>query len=255
MLKYLKVILICGFRILFDYFAWMIRYSRHPEKYPIELRYKRVRNLIRFVFKAFGATYYLNNEELFQKRDKASLIISNHLSNSDPLVLIATSEKPISFIAKIEAKKFPLIGRCIRALDGIFLDRNDIKQEVRAVIEASKRIKENNISYCIFPEGTRNKDPFSPLGEFKAGAFKIATKANCDVISVGLFGTFRILDKHYKGKKFPIQINYINEYSPDYINEIKTTDFSIKIREEISQVVTSLIEKDKELYISKNKKR
>lgn len=252
MLKYLRVLLICGWRVLWDYFAWMIKYSRHPERYPIEERYKKVRSLIRFILRHFHCDYNVKNIDILAKQEKPCLIVSNHISNADPLVLIANSEKPLSFVAKIEAKKFPFIGRCIRCIDGVFIDRSDIKKSFEAIKETSEKIIKNNISYCVFPEGTRNKNPYTNVSDFKPGAFKIATLANCNVVSVGLFGTFRILETKYNNKRFPIGINFINEYTADQIKEIKTTDLALKIHDEVQEVVTDLIAIDKNLLETKN---
>ena len=230
MFKYLRAILVCGPRIIFEYFAWMIKYSRHPEKYPLEERYKKVRSLLLFISKWLHVDISVDNIEEYNNRDKACLIVSNHLSNYDPLALICISEKPLTFVAKIETKKFPFIGRIIRAIDGVFLDRKNIRQEIEVIKYVSKQIEENKLSYCIFPEGTRNKNHNSDMLEFKPGAFKIATKSNCDVILASLTGTYKVLESKYNQNRFPVTISFLKTYKADYINEKTTVEFAKESR-------------------------
>ena len=255
MLKYLRAILICGFRIIFDYFAWMIKYSRHPERYPLEERYKKVRSLLLFIAKALRVDFKVEGLEKYLNNDKSVLIVSNHLSNFDPLALVCISEKPLSFVAKIETKKFPFIGRIIKAIDGVFLDRNDIRQEIKAIKTVSQRLSENKLSYCIFPEGTRNKQhDIEHMLDFKPGAFKAATMSKSDVVLVSLYGSYRVLEKQYNDKKFPVQISFLDTYTTEQINNVTTVEFAKSSEEQIKNSIAELIKIDTE-YMSNLKKR
>ena len=61
MLKYLKVILLDGPIIIFSYFSWMIRFAKHPEKYPRNVRYQKLRYLVLRVLKHFNVDIVLND--------------------------------------------------------------------------------------------------------------------------------------------------------------------------------------------------
>ena len=54
MRKYLKVIIKCLPILVWAYISWIFRYSRHPEKYDLRLRFSKVQSLIRKVLKAFN---------------------------------------------------------------------------------------------------------------------------------------------------------------------------------------------------------
>ena len=54
MKKYLKVIIKCLPILVWAYISWIFRYSRHPEKYDLRLRFSKVQSLIRKVLKAFN---------------------------------------------------------------------------------------------------------------------------------------------------------------------------------------------------------
>lgn len=211
MLKYLRYIFRVVPRIVFDLLFYLNRYARHPEKYPLEVRYKRVRDLVCYVMARMRMDIKQKGLEDFRNRKGSFLLVSNHLSDMDPLIIIYMSEKPISFIAKKEVYKFPVIGKCVRAIDGIFMDRADLRQSAVCLKQCADRLKVGDLSYCIFPEGTRNKDPKAPLLEFHAGSFKPANWAKVNVVPMAQYGTFRVLAKKPNPKRIPISISVLPE--------------------------------------------
>lgn len=102
------------------------------------------------------------------------LIAGNHLSYLD--VAIIASIIPTSFVAKKEIKSWPLIG-LLASLAGIFfIDRNNVKSNVKAVFQVSRRLRESG-TVQVFPEGTTGDGrailPFKPL--FFASAIRSQT--------------------------------------------------------------------------------
>ena len=250
MFKYLRIVFLNVCRVVWAYFAWVIRYSRHPEKYPIEKRFRKVQNLIRKVLASFPIYFESINGEFVQRQDgeMPRLIVSNHLSDLDPLVFIALSDKPISFVAKKETEKFPMVGRIIKILDGVFMDRNDLKQSLRIM----KNVQENlsivdGFDYVIFPEGTRNKTPLEDPAEFHHGSFRPATKSGADTLIFALYGTNRALNKKVSCKKYPVEIKYIDKYSQNDYQNTTTSELAIKAHDMITKEVNELRVLDEKL--------
>ena len=98
--QYVKIVLLAVPAILYYHLFYMIRYSRHPEKYPLEKRYKVARKEISYVIGLFKLDYHLEGMDQFVESNEKYLLISNHLSFFDPLMIIIKSEKPVTFIAK-----------------------------------------------------------------------------------------------------------------------------------------------------------
>ena len=121
----------------------------------------------------------------------AVLFVSNHQSNYDIPVFMSYIRKPKGFVAKIETLKVPLLHYWMRFMDCIFIDRSDLRQQAKTVIEGIKQLQ-NGHSMVLFPEGTRSKG--GPVGEFKAGSFKLATKAKVPIVPVTLDGTYKIME-------------------------------------------------------------
>lgn len=256
MWRYFKAVFTCIPVIIYAYFAWMIRYSRHPEKYPLEVRYQKARKLIRYVAKHLRVRYEVNNFELLNKMDEPFLLIANHRSDFDPLLFIALSEKPITFVAKIEVKKFPFIGRIVKAIGGVFLNRSDIRQQLLVLKEVERSLNEDkDCSWTIFPEGTRNKSlKENPLLDFHSGSFKIYQRTKAPLIYAALYGTERVFKtKHYK--YYPCVGEIFGPINEDKYRELPSKDIAFFVRNKIEETLPSLVKRDEEILKSYQRKK
>lgn len=230
MFKYLRLIFTAGIRILWDHIFYISKYARHPERYPLEERYKKIRSLIIYVVDKFRPDFKikgLENLRRLEKENKTFLITSNHQSDMDPIMMIYFSEKPISFVSKMEAKKFPIIGKTVVALDGLFMDRNDLRQSLKVMMELEKRFEKGGVSYGIYPEGTRNKEMDKQiLLPYKPGAVKAAKKAGVMILPVCMHGNFRLLPARPNYKRIPLEITFLDPLELDFINENDTETIS-----------------------------
>ncbi len=110
------------------------------------------------------------------------LIVVNHHSFIDSFLLFIFLYEQLGtnfvFVAKkeLEDKK---IGRVLKLIDSIFIDRNNLRQMVSSINDQVKIMKERNKSIVLFPEGTRNTT--KNLLEFKSGAFELAYKNICPI--------------------------------------------------------------------------
>ena len=80
------------------------------------------------------------------------LIISNHSSWFDIIILGSTFKKPHS-CQKIEVSKWPIIGKITTAVDMLFINRGEKDAAAKAVAGISEFLS-NNRNVTIFPEGT-----------------------------------------------------------------------------------------------------
>lgn len=125
--------------------------------------------------------------------DGPALYVANHQGLFDILALLGYLGKPVGFIAKIEIKKIPIIRTWMKLLQCVFIDRQDRRQSVRAIQQGTKNIKKG-FSMVIFPEGTRSKD--GELNRFKAGSFRLGTKAKVPIVPVTIDGTREIYEQN-----------------------------------------------------------
>lgn len=243
--KLLRLVLLLAPRIVFDYFTWMLPYSSHPEKTPLEKRYAKGRSLVLHVLK--HCRFDVRRSGVIV-RDGAQLYCSNHVSAIDPLLLIALSEKPVSFIAKMQARKLPFAGRFIRAIDGLFLDREDPFQAVKVFRLAKKKMEEEGLSYAIFPEGTRQKQPYEgkPL-PLHPGSFKLAQMAKCPITLYAQFGSFHFSDEA-KGRRFLLTMKELRRFKTEEVLLLKTTDLARVSEELLSSALPELVASDRAYF-------
>ena len=149
-------------------------------------------------------------------QDTAVLYVGNHRSFYDIILTYARMTTLTGFVSKKETLRYPLLSHWMRNLHCLFLDRDNIKEGLKTILEAIEKVK-SGISIFIFPEGTRNKtnDSFLP---FHAGSFKIAEKGNVPIIPVTLVNTAAIFEDHLpKVKKATVVIEY---GKPVYLEEL-----------------------------------
>lgn len=125
----------------------------------------------------------------------ACVFIGNHRSYYDIPLMLTQLDKAHGLVAKVEIDKLPLIRRWMRLLHCVFIDRDNPRKAMAAMNEASANLQAGR-SVVIFPEGTRSKGAETELGEFKAGAFRIATKAKAPLVPVAIHGSRDIMENN-----------------------------------------------------------
>lgn len=245
MFKYVRLILACGPRIVWSYFAWMIKYARHPERYPLEKRYSRIRNLVLFVFQKFHLDVHVQGEENLTNLAEPFVIYANHYSYFDPLLLVAISKRPLTFVSKKEANKFPFIGKVVKVLEGIAIDRNDLRSQLGMIDQAVDMIGKGR-NMAIFPEGTRNRNPALILSEFKPGALKLSYRTGAPILPCAIYGTARPLSSKSKLKVYPLWVRFFTPLKKDEFLQYKTTDLAPRLQSDIqTEIFDSMMKQDK----------
>lgn len=155
-----------------------------------------------------GARINLVGEENIPSEN--AVFVANHQGNFDVAIMLAMIGEPRALLAKEEMGKMPIVRDWMRHLGCIFVDRNDPKQGLKAVISAIKYVKAGN-SITIFPEGTRSKS--GEMGEFKAGSTVVAIKGGAKIVPVTIDGSYKILEANKGFKVTPADVN-ITIHSP-----------------------------------------
>ena len=151
--------------------------------------------------------------------NEAVLFVSNHQSYFDIGVFLGYIPKPLGFIAKAELSKIPVLNRWMKEYSCVFMDRSDIKKSARAITEGIEILRSGR-SLVIFPEGTRSK--CSKMLDFKAGSFKLGTKAKVPIVPVTIDGTCNIMEAN-NGRIRAAQVHvYIHE--PIYTRDMTTEE-------------------------------
>ena len=181
-----------------------------------------VRCIFTFVLLFSGVRAHITGKENIDqlKDEKSYLIISNHRGFCDVIAGYLLFKRHMGIVAKKSISKVPLVSYWMKRINCVFLDRNDLRDGVRMIIDCVNNIN-NGISMWIFPEGTRckSKDQ-NELLEFKSGSFKIAEKTNCFVLPIAFKNTENAFEnqKPYV-KAVDIYINIGNPYRIEDLND------------------------------------
>ena len=122
---------------------------------------------------------------------KTKIIISNHKSHIDSLVLwaIVPKEAFLCFAAKKELFRVPIYGKLLEKSDSIAIDRENTKAALNSLKNAFKDPHLHR-TLVIYAEGTRNTNA-SDLLPFKGGPFIIAKEAGIPILPVLIEGTHK----------------------------------------------------------------
>lgn len=157
---------------------------------------------------------------------KRYLVVSNHISNFDPfLTIVALKLKPLIGVTKKENLNIPVAGAFIHHAGFISLDRSSARSGIEMVKKATTYIDNNQASIYICPEGTRNKT--EELLPFHPGSFKIATRAEADIIVCYIEDTDKIV-KNFPFKKTKTRIKVLKIIPKEEVVSKNTTELSLE---------------------------
>ena len=162
------------------------------------------------------------------------LLVSNHISNYDPIVTWHILKKyDLAFVSKESNFKIPFFGKFIRKCCFLEIDRTNPRNAIKTINAASELIKSNEVSIGIYPEGTRSKT--EELLPFHNGVFKIAQKANVPIVVMKVTGTNKIY-KNIPFKKSDVYVDILEVIDTDKVNNLSTG--------EIGEIVKKLLLKE-----------
>ncbi len=122
--------------------------------------------------------------------DEPCVVVSNHASYLDGIILKAALPPKFTFLIKSGLKAVPLAGFLLRRIGSAFVDREDDTHRLRTgrrLLKAAMRGE----SLAFFPEGTFDGKP--GLKPFLPGAFAAAWRAKLPVVPVVISGSRHML--------------------------------------------------------------
>ncbi|MDX1542834.1 MAG: lysophospholipid acyltransferase family protein [Christiangramia sp.] len=127
--------------------------------------------------------------EQIPEKHKSYMLVANHASMLDIMLMLAVIKQPFVFIGKMELSRIPVFG-FFYSRTCILVDRNNQKSKKDAFEEAQRRLKQEN-SVCIFPEGGVPDDESILLDQFKDGAFRLAIEHQIPIVPLTFHDTKR----------------------------------------------------------------
>lgn len=118
------------------------------------------------------------------------LIVANHLSWYDPILLGIVLQRRVWFFTKAEIFRWPLIGKLCELTGQIPVRRGESD---RAALEKGLAYLKEGRALCIYPEGTvERKAAMIPA---RSGVAMLAMRSEATVLPVALEGTRRLFSR------------------------------------------------------------
>ncbi|ABZ84487.1 1-acyl-sn-glycerol-3-phosphate acyltransferase [Heliomicrobium modesticaldum Ice1] len=200
--------------------------------------YRLLRALFRFPFKHFCHWRISGLENV--PLDGPLIVVSNHVSNWDPVILACALPRQLHFMAKVELFKIPVLSYVMTACGAYAVDRG---KPGRQALKKSLDILAEDKVICIFPEGTRSKT--GETGEAKAGTAMIAAKSQAYILPVGLHNSRKVFSRGWFrpfsvsiGRPFRIEAAEGKRLSSQRLHELS---------DEIMEEITGLVNHAKEI--------
>ncbi len=133
------------------------------------------------------------------------VLVANHASYLDAVVLCAAIPMHFAFVAKREFLDHPISRIYLRRLGTQFVERFDARQSIEDARRLGAAVKAG-VSSGFFPEGTFTR--LAGLGPFRLGAFVAAAAAGVAVLPVAIRGARSVLrDGQWLLRRGPIEVN------------------------------------------------
>ena len=125
------------------------------------------------------------------------LIVCNHVSYMDALLLSAACPRLIRFVMEEDYANFPPLRRFLKRAGVVPISQSNRSSIRRAFNEVEKALQDGHL-VCIFPEGRLTSD--GEMNEFMRGMDIILRRSPVPVIPMALKGLWGSYFSRYKGK-------------------------------------------------------
>lgn len=221
------------------WFFWICRFAKdtEEEKYSFGRRYAFIQGIVRKVNRAGRVTLISSGQENLPEED-GFILYPNHQGMFDMLAIIETMNRAYSVVFKIEVENVILLKQIKEALHYLPMDRSDLKQSMKVILEVAKRVKAGR-NFAIFPEGTRSRKG-NEIQAFKPGAFKAATKAKAPIVPVALINSFEPFDSK-SIRPVTVQIHYLKPMYFEEYGQMNTTEIAQEVEKRVREAIAEHI--------------
>jgi len=174
--------------------------------------------------------------EEFLEKDQSYMLVANHTSMLDIMLMLRVSRNPFVFVGKKELAKIPIFGFFYKRVC-IMVDREDSKSRMGVYRRAQKRLNQG-LSICIFPEGGVPPEEVV-LDSFKDGAFKMAIAHKIPIVPMTfLDAKKRFSFTFFSGGPGLLRVQVHSFFRTEHLNESDKVALREAVRDRILKAIT-----------------
>lgn len=129
-------------------------------------------------------------------KDNNYIVVGNHLSTLDPLLVINIMPNPVSYLAKKELFYHPFIKVMLDWLGAIAVNRENVGLSTIKSVKSVNATKKWVLG--LFPQGTREKG--NEIHTITKGFAGLAKATKCNILPIGIVGTDKPKVMPFTGK-------------------------------------------------------
>jgi 1-acyl-sn-glycerol-3-phosphate acyltransferase len=186
-------------------------------------------------FVLFGTGFWVNKVNDFPSEDQSYMLIANHSSYMDIMLMLRLRKTPFVFVGKKELVKIPIFGYLYKRA-AIMVDRSSSSSRF-AVYERAQKVIQKGYSVCIFPE-KEYLDETILLNPFKKGAFKLAQEQKLPILPLVFLDCKRKFP-WYTSHGYPgsLRAKALNVVSADEVQSQATEILQKKLHKQIKSTL------------------
>ncbi|KAL8858310.1 MAG: hypothetical protein Q9178_005173 [Gyalolechia marmorata] len=188
-----------------------------------------------------GVTFRIISGSHHLKASRPCVIIGNHQSELDVLLLAHVFPPYCSVTAKSSLKRLPFLGWFMALSGTVFIDRANSHSARQAFSGAASEMLSHKQSVFIFPEGTRSYARGPELGGFKKGAFHLAVQAQVDVVpvvSANYWGLLGAREWRFRSGEIPVRV--LEPVSTKGLGVEDVEDLTMRVRERMLEALKEI---------------
>lgn len=167
-------------------------------------------------------------------RDGRFMLVCNHLSLMDPVILLAYFRKSqLTFISKKENNDMFVVGKMMHKIQCQLIDRENDREALKTIIKCIQIIRDDKASLAVFPEGYINDD--RKLHHFRSGVFKIAQKTKVPIVVCTLRNTQHAFHNGFRLKKTNVDLHLVEVIRPEDYEALSTVELGNRVYEMMAQ--------------------
>ena len=176
--------------------------------------------------------------------DEPCVIISNHISDFDPMILLGTMrDRKLVYISKESNFRIPVVGPFIHGAGFLSIDRDNALRAVRTLGAAGEKMKQYGVDVGIYPEGTRSRT--GKLLRFKKGAFVLAQKANAPIAILVTRGTEKMFQRILTPGLVQTELEVIEILDSQTVQSMSVEELMLYTRNVIAKAIGQPVEEPK----------